>query len=105
VAWILRLVKTGAEGEGPGTDLMEIGRPGGLGDIANLGLALSEAKHLLASVQREIATAQARDHLVMRPDCPRCGGICRVKDHVVATLFGRVTVRLPRFRCAACGGS
>jgi hypothetical protein len=24
---------------------------------------------------------------------------------MVATLFGRVTVRLPRFRCAACGGS
>ena len=27
------------------------------------------------------------------------------QDHVVATLFGQVTVRLPRFRCAACGGS
>jgi hypothetical protein len=108
VAWILRLVRTGAEGEGPGTDLMEIARPGGLGDIANLGLTLSEAKHLLASVQREIATAQARDHVVMRPDCPRCGDICRVKDyrdHAVATLFGQVTMKLPRFRCAGCGGT
>jgi hypothetical protein len=27
------------------------------------------------------------------------------QDHVVATLFGRVTVRLPRFRCATCSGS
>jgi len=26
------------------------------------------------------------------------------RDHAVATLFGQVTVRLPRFRCAACGG-
>ena len=26
------------------------------------------------------------------------------RDHAVATLFGRVTVRLPRFRCPACGG-
>ena len=25
------------------------------------------------------------------------------QDHVVATLFGRVLVRLPRFRCVACG--
>src|SRR5208337_4765455 len=25
--------------------------------------------------------------------------------HAVATLFGRVTVRLPRFRCAECSGS
>ena len=27
------------------------------------------------------------------------------RGHLVATLFGQVTVRLPRFRCAGCGGS
>jgi transposase len=26
------------------------------------------------------------------------------RDHSVATLFGQVTMRLPRFRCAGCGG-
>ena len=26
------------------------------------------------------------------------------RDHVVATLVGQVTMRLRRFRCAACGG-
>ncbi len=50
MAWILRLVKTGAEGEGPCTDVMEINRPGNLADIAGLGLTLSEAKLLLAGV-------------------------------------------------------
>src|SRR5271163_1702910 len=50
VAWILRLVKTGVDGEAQGTDLMEIRRPDGLGDIANLGLTLSEAKLVLANV-------------------------------------------------------
>jgi hypothetical protein len=107
VAWILRLVQTGAEGEDPGTDLMEISRPDGLGDIANLGLTLSETKQLLANVQREIAAAQAKDHVVRRPDCPHCDGVCHVKDyrdHAVATLFGQVTMKLPRFRCARCGG-
>jgi hypothetical protein len=108
VTWILRLVQTVAEGEDPGTDLMEISRPDGLGDIAQLGLTLSEAKQLLANVQREIAAAQARDHVVRRPDCPRCDGVCHMKDyrdHVVATLFGQVTMKLlPRFRCARCGG-
>jgi hypothetical protein len=107
VAWILRLVKTGAEGEGPCTDVMEINRPDDLVDIANLGLTLSEAKRLLAGVQREIVAAQAREHAVRRPDCSRCGEVCRLKDyrdHAVATLFGEVTARLPRFRCAACGG-
>ena len=104
---MLRLVKTGAEGEGPCTDVMEINRPGDLGDIASLGLTLAEAKRLLAGVQREIVAAQAREHAVRRPDCSRCGDMCRVKDyrdHALATLFGQVTVRLPRFRCAACGG-
>ena len=100
------MVQTGAEGEDPDTDLVEISRPDGLGDIAELGLTLSEAKQLLAHVQREIAVAQARDHVVRRPDCPRCDGVCHVKDyrdHAVATLFGQVTMKLPRFRCARCG--
>ena len=104
---MLRLVKTGAEGEGSCTDVLEIDRPHDLRDIADLGLTLSEAKRLLAGVQQEIVAAQARDHAVQRPDCPRCGGVCQVKDyrdHAVATLFGQVTVRLARFRCAACGG-
>jgi len=104
---MLRLVKIGVEGEGPCTDIMEIRRPDDLVDIANLGLTLAEAKRLLAGVQREIVAAQARDHAVRRPDCSCCGGVCRVKDyrdHAVSTLFGQVTVRLPRFCCAACGG-
>ena len=100
-------MKTGAEGEDPGTDLMEISRPDGLGDIADLGLTLAEAKLLLANVQREIVAAQVRGHVARRPDCPRCDGVCYVKDyrdHAVATLFGRVTMKLPRFRCSRCGG-
>jgi hypothetical protein len=108
VAWILRLVEVGAEGEGQVQDVLEIDRPGGLGDIAALGLTLSETKRLLAALQREIVAAQVREHATRRPICSLCGGACRVKDyreHVVATLFGQVTVRLPRFRCAACGGN
>jgi hypothetical protein len=107
VAWIIRLVKIGAEGEGRTVDVMEINRPDDLGNIADLGLTLDETKRLLAGLQQEIVAAQVRDHAVRRPTCSRCGGGCRVKDyqdHVVATLFGRVTVRLPRFRCAACSG-
>ena len=53
MAWILRLVKTGAEGDGQSTDVMEINKPDDLGDIATLGLSLAEAKLLLTGVQRE----------------------------------------------------
>jgi len=44
---MLRLVRIGAEGEWPCTDVLEIRRPDGLVDIANLGLTLAEAKPLL----------------------------------------------------------
>jgi hypothetical protein len=106
VSWILRLVKTGAEGEGQATDGMEIDRPDDLRDTASLGLSLSEAKQLLAVLQQEIEAAQARTHAVLRPNCPCGRGVRHVKDyrgHAIATLFGQVKVRLPRFRRATCG--
>jgi hypothetical protein len=78
VAWVLRLVKIGTEGEGRSRDVMEIERPD---DIADLGLTLSETKRLLATLQQEIVAAQVRDHAVRRPTCSRCGGGCRVKDY------------------------
>src|SRR3954451_22212546 len=77
-----------------------------LTDLASLGLTLAEGKRLLAGIQQEIIAAQARVHAVRRPECRSCGTTCRVKDyrqHAIATLFGQVTVRLPRFRCASCG--
>src|SRR4051812_22371020 len=67
VAWVLRLVEIGAEGEGSCADVVEISRPDGLVDIADLGLTLAEAKLVLAGVQREIVAAPARDHPVPVP--------------------------------------
>jgi len=95
VEWILRLAAAG--GEGPCVDIMKISKPDDLGDIANLGLTLTEAKQLLARVQHEISAAQARAHATRRPVCPCRDGVCRVKDyrdHAVATLFGQVILRL-----------
>jgi transposase len=86
--------------------VLELSRPGNLRDIADLGLTLPEAKRILARVQQAVVAAQARDHAALRPECPSCGGRCRVKDwrpRQIATLFGAVTVRLPRFRCPGCG--
>jgi hypothetical protein len=42
--WTLRLVGTGIDGQSQSFDVMAISRPDGLGDIANLGLTLAEAK-------------------------------------------------------------
>src|SRR6201994_2893996 len=104
---MVRVVKTGADGEKQSIDVATITRPDDLVEIAHLGLTLAEGKRLLAGLQQEIVAAQARSHAVRRPDCRSCGAVCHVKDyrdHAIATLFGQVRVRLPRFRCAGCGG-
>jgi hypothetical protein len=46
---------------------MEISRPDGASNIADLGLTLSEAKQLLARVQQAIVAAQAEDLLNPAP--------------------------------------
>ena len=105
---VLRLVETGVDGSSRSVDVMAIDYPSDLGDIAALGLTLAQGKQLVALVQQEIVTAQSLDYAVRRPPCRSCGTACQVKDyrpHQIATLFGQVTLRLPRFRCAGCGGA
>ena len=60
--WVLRLIATGEDTRGLSADLVEICRPEGLRDIADLGLTLPEAKQLLSSVQRAIVARQADSH-------------------------------------------
>jgi hypothetical protein len=103
--WVLRLVETDDDACSRGVDLIEIFRPEGLAGIADLALSLPEAKQLLTSVQRAVVASQARHHGRLRPDYRFCVGRCHMKDwrpHRIATLFGELTVRLPRFLCAGC---
>ena len=60
--WVLRLIATEGDARCLSTDLIEICRPEGLGDIADLGLTLPEAKQLLAGIQRAVVSAQAVSH-------------------------------------------
>jgi hypothetical protein len=104
--WVLRLIETGMPSGVSGVDVMEISRPDGASNIADLGLTLSEAKQLLACVQQTIVAAQAGDLAARRPKCSSCSGRCHVNGrrcHLLATPFGKVTVQLPRFRCVSCG--
>ena len=84
---------------------MAITRPDSLGDIADLGMTLSEAELLLVQVQQQVVADQATTHAAFRPNCRSCGETCHVKDwqpHRIATLFGEVNLKLPRFLCAGC---
>src|SRR4051812_10550719 len=104
--WTLCLVGMGIDGQSRSFEVMTISRPDGLGDIANLGLTLAEGKLLLAQVQQQLVAEQATTHAALRPDCRSCGRTCQVKDwrpHRIATLFGEVRLRLPRFLCTGCG--
>jgi hypothetical protein len=68
----------------------------------------STGQQLLRGVQQAVVAAQAQDHAGLRPDCAACGGGCHVKDwrlRQVATLFGGVTVRLPRTAVPPGGSS
>src|SRR3954467_1139800 len=106
VAWIVKLVSIGAAGGERSTEVMRIARPDDLTDLATLGLTLAEGKQVLAGVQQELVAAQARLHAARRPACRSCSTTCRVKDyrqHAIATLFGQVAVRLPRYCCVGCG--
>ncbi len=68
MAWMLRLVKIGVEGEGPCTDIMEIRRPDDLVDITNLGLTLAEAQgHSVLPVGPEPASSSGNDGNVVTP--------------------------------------
>jgi hypothetical protein len=78
--WVLRLIATDDDARCLSTDLVEIRRPEGLGEIANLGLTLPEAKQLLARVQRAVVTRQADGHRQLRPCCRSCGGKCHLKN-------------------------
>ena len=104
--WVLRLIETGMPSGVAGADVMEISRPDGASNIADLGLTLSEAKQLLACVQQTIVAAQAGDLASRRPKCSSCSGRCHVNGrrcHLLATPFGKVTAQPPRFRCVSCG--
>jgi hypothetical protein len=107
MGWILRLVESGVEGSPGSVDVLEIDCPGDLRNLADLGLKLAQGKQLLNQVQQAVVAAQSQDHAAQRPACRACGAVCRIKDYRprrIATLFGRVTVRLPRFCCAGCRG-
>ena len=79
------------EGSGESIDVLEIIRPSDLGDIAALGLTLSEGKRLLALVQQEIVAAQGRNHATRRPICRSVGRRAR----------SRITARTRSPPCSA----
>ena len=100
--WMPRLVGPGIEGQSLSFDAMSIRQPDWLGVIGNLGMTMTKAKQLLAQVQKQVVAARVDTHAMFRPTCRSCGLTCLLTDwqpHRIATLFGKVRQKLPRF-CA-----
>src|SRR3954465_9748210 len=57
---VLRLVETGIDGSSRSIDVLEIVGRSDPGDIAALGVTLSQGKQLLALIQQEVVAAQCR---------------------------------------------
>ena len=68
--WMLRLVVPGIDGQSRSVDVMTVSRPDGLGDIANLGMTLAEAKLLLAQVQQQLVAEQANTQCYVSAGLP-----------------------------------
>ena len=93
---VLRLVETGIDGSSRSVDVLEIVGRSDPGDIAALGVTLSQGRQLLALIQQEVVAAQCRELATRRPICRLCAAVCQLKDYrprQIATLFGQVTVR------------
>jgi len=59
---VLSLIETGIDGSSRSVDVLEIVGRSDPGDIAALGITLSQGKQLLGLIQQEVVAAQFRDH-------------------------------------------
>ncbi len=72
----------------------------------DLGLCLADAKSLLKEIQRALLQDQVEEIGEIARVCRFCGTYLTVHDRRqrrIDTLFGRVTVEVPRVRMCMCG--
>ena len=78
--WTVRLEARTDTGEVETTELVTIGRPVVGGTLAELGLALSEAKSVLAKLQASMVQSQVADYAACHRVCPQCRAPQPLKD-------------------------
>ena len=103
--WTVRLEARTDLGEVRTTELVTFDRPVVDGTLADLGLALSEAKAILAKLQASMLHGQVAGYAAHHRVCPECGVLQSLKDRRtrrLQTLFGAVEVEAPRFRVCRC---
>ena len=103
--WTVRLEARTDQGKTEITELVTFSRPVVEGTLADLGLALAEAKAILAKLQGIMVQSQMAEYAACHRACPHCQVPQPLKDRRtrrVQTLFGTVEVEAPRFRVCRC---
>ena len=103
--WTVRLEARTDRGEAKTTEVVTFDRQVVDGTLADIGLALSEAKVVLAKLQASMVQSQVVEYAACRRVCPACGVLQPLKDRRtrrLQTLFGTVEVEAPRFRVCRC---
>jgi hypothetical protein len=103
--WTVRLEVGADQGGVKTTELVTIERPMVDGTLEDLGLALSEAKAILAELQASMLHGQVTGYAAHHRVCPGCGVLQSLKDwrtRRLQTLFGAVELEAPRFRVCRC---
>ena len=104
LVWRVKLVTELQPGETTEVEVARLERDERAG-LADLGLHLAEAKHLMAAIQAEIVPAQVMVAGEHRRTCMACEGELASKGHCTATfrsLFGEVPLRIRRLLTCPC---
>jgi len=73
--------------------------------IEHLGLTLTEAKNLLATLQQHLVTQHASTFVAAQTQCDQCGATLQIKGQhtrTFRTLFGTVALTSPRLYHCRC---
>jgi hypothetical protein len=103
--WTVRLETETEQGGVETTELVTFSRPAVGSTLAELGLALAEAKAVLSKLQVIMVRSQVTEYAACHRICPHCGVPRPSKDRRsrrLRTLFGTVEVEAPRFRVCRC---
>ena len=72
---------------------------------ATVGLTIDEGKVILENLQKQIVTAQVKQHCASIQLCPGCAKVLRTKGYYQSTLrsvYGNVDMRIRRLHACSC---
>ena len=102
--WTIKLVVEAVSGEAIEHEVATMERSDEISP-ATVGLTIHEGKLILESLQKQIVTAQVKQHCANIQSCHGCGKAFRTKGYYQSTLrsvYGNVGMRIRRLHACSC---